>query len=693
MALHLLPVDASPSSSDIPKEPSAPFKKRPSKSQVKTACVNCKKAHLACDLSRPCKRCVHSGKEDTCRDIQHKKRGRPKLRDKKISTSTLFALQAMFQHLTPTPAAVQQMAHLSATAPSIPSLAGPTTSCSMMTIFLSMDLCCARVSDESLDFLGLYPQEFSHRSLYDFLSPTHVDTLANIHRSLLVHGSSLAGKDARIPPSTPRANAPVFAQPLAHQLLEMANGSITINQELSFKTTQNQHQPAQARFYLGGGLGANLFEPSTLQLLYIVCILSKSEDVTSPVAGATTTTKSSSALAAGSPGTLLSDDDMQQITVPSTSLPWSSSTGANHHNGSSSDASGAGLMSPLSQVMDHRASLSPTFSLDMGSDSPPAALPPLHSSSTTNMSTTTAHDDALSIITSFASAPTSAMVPVSLSPANPPPLLHHHHHQQQQQHNQPLRQGSNMSMPSPVLPTMAMLDTYSIDEPSHRASFSMVTDENQASHPLHQQQHPLANMSYAQQHAPSLLDNIVGPPTSSSSASSMSSSPSSTPTTSTSPAVSSITTKPISLHAPSITSQIHVPQQPPKRMATAPTLLSHAPVHSSMPHHHHHQPHHHHQAPTLATNNPPATGASTSILSPYHLYYQTISSSRMSSEARAHNGHTAPWTSTSRTDPPSSSLYQPATVSYYQAASSVTRSCKRLDTMNYKRSTSSNMYP
>lgn len=30
-------------------------------------------------VSRPCKRCVHLGKSDSCIDIQHKKRGRPKI--------------------------------------------------------------------------------------------------------------------------------------------------------------------------------------------------------------------------------------------------------------------------------------------------------------------------------------------------------------------------------------------------------------------------------------------------------------------------------------------------------------------------------------------------------------------------------------------------------------------------------------
>lgn len=68
------------------------------KANVSSACGPCKRAHLACDVARPCKRCVNMGKEDQCEDVpvsfialqihhckpmltfsQHKKRGRPRV--------------------------------------------------------------------------------------------------------------------------------------------------------------------------------------------------------------------------------------------------------------------------------------------------------------------------------------------------------------------------------------------------------------------------------------------------------------------------------------------------------------------------------------------------------------------------------------------------------------------------------------
>lgn len=39
------------------------------KANVSSACGPCKKAHLACDVQRPCKRCTNMGKEDQCEDV------------------------------------------------------------------------------------------------------------------------------------------------------------------------------------------------------------------------------------------------------------------------------------------------------------------------------------------------------------------------------------------------------------------------------------------------------------------------------------------------------------------------------------------------------------------------------------------------------------------------------------------------
>ncbi|OAL40427.1 hypothetical protein AYO20_00163 [Fonsecaea nubica] len=70
--------------------PVSPRATRKPKAHVASACVNCKKKHLRCDSSRPCRRCVQSGKEDSCKDVEHKKRGRPPLKPDDASSRRQF---------------------------------------------------------------------------------------------------------------------------------------------------------------------------------------------------------------------------------------------------------------------------------------------------------------------------------------------------------------------------------------------------------------------------------------------------------------------------------------------------------------------------------------------------------------------------------------------------------------------------
>ncbi|KAI8881099.1 hypothetical protein K501DRAFT_189725, partial [Backusella circina FSU 941] len=225
--------------------------------------VNCKKAHLACDLSRPCKRCVSTDKADTCQDIQHKKRGRPKLVKEDHPNKSKTKPSRLRNSVSLTPEMV--MSSFSTTQP-----AG--------SIVLTMDLCCSRVSDESLDFFGLYPQEFSHRSLYDFLLPDSTQKLARIHRSLL---DNVTNQHQSPLPITPRSSSDLFFSVPASALLSIANGSLTLKDKMAFRGKQNTIE-METNFYLGGGLGANLFDGSSLDHLYIVCILSSSNESCMP---------------------------------------------------------------------------------------------------------------------------------------------------------------------------------------------------------------------------------------------------------------------------------------------------------------------------------------------------------------------------------------------------------------------------
>ncbi|ROW09401.1 hypothetical protein VMCG_02244 [Cytospora schulzeri] len=75
------PVNSRPPTQESQQSFASPKSQRKTKGHVASACVPCKKAHLRCDAQRPCTRCMQNGKEDACVDVQHKKRGRPRLRD------------------------------------------------------------------------------------------------------------------------------------------------------------------------------------------------------------------------------------------------------------------------------------------------------------------------------------------------------------------------------------------------------------------------------------------------------------------------------------------------------------------------------------------------------------------------------------------------------------------------------------
>ncbi|KAI9358298.1 hypothetical protein DFJ73DRAFT_819553 [Zopfochytrium polystomum] len=74
VAAELPRLKSSPDLLEAPKEQKDSAK---AKVYVHKACVNCKTSHVACDISRPCQRCVRLGKAETCVDAERKKRGRP----------------------------------------------------------------------------------------------------------------------------------------------------------------------------------------------------------------------------------------------------------------------------------------------------------------------------------------------------------------------------------------------------------------------------------------------------------------------------------------------------------------------------------------------------------------------------------------------------------------------------------------
>lgn len=139
-----------------------------------------------------------------------------------------------------------------------------------------MDLCCARVSDESPQFLDMYPSELGHCSLYGLIHPESSETLSRLHRILLDNCHHHVTKPISFTP----ASSETFLTTSPTQLLTIANGSQTIRETLTFKAFGGSRLDCQ--FYLGGAFGGDVFAPTTLNQLYMVCVVSKNNNEANP---------------------------------------------------------------------------------------------------------------------------------------------------------------------------------------------------------------------------------------------------------------------------------------------------------------------------------------------------------------------------------------------------------------------------
>lgn len=150
-----------------------------------------------------------------------------------------------------------------------------------------MEICCARVSDEVQTLLGYYPQELAHRPLYSFIAPTSSEVLARLHRVLLdnvTHVASSVDSTWQRTPPTERTTSEKFFSTHPDTLTAIANGSQTVADILWMKRNDGGLEALQAQFYLGGGLGADLYQPTTLGSLYIICLLSRPTRTTAAAA-------------------------------------------------------------------------------------------------------------------------------------------------------------------------------------------------------------------------------------------------------------------------------------------------------------------------------------------------------------------------------------------------------------------------
>ena len=164
-----------------------------------------------------------------------------------------------------------------------------------LSIIMSMEVCCVKVSDETIKYWGYYPQELAHRSFYDFVSAKDLDRLARLHRLLLDNATSLVDGSIHSLAQTERTTSSLFSSVDHNELNKIANGSKSFSDSIHIKKRSGEFELYKVVVYIGGGLGADLYDATSHSKQYIVAQFRKHNyEVTSNQPSQSTTVLSSS---------------------------------------------------------------------------------------------------------------------------------------------------------------------------------------------------------------------------------------------------------------------------------------------------------------------------------------------------------------------------------------------------------------
>lgn len=290
-------------------EEHSPSSRKMAKVHVPSACLNCKKAHLACDVNRPCRRCINLGKTDTCIDVRHKKRGRPRLRDREHSANSTTMFSASNSSSSPrqgipsTPPHYGQVHHntspfatasgitrgRSISAASIGSGAGGMSRNIAMAygtpnqqypqqkhqqsstwMILSTSLHCARNSQSLPNMLGTIRQDdLLGTFLLDIIHPADVGRVENMWNLLI--------KPVDVPVQPLYAHPDTIMAMSSDDLMTPATGTVYLREEniriaqVPSPDGRTSYIVRSIGFHLGGGtFGVDLYRKHTFDRAYIV---------------------------------------------------------------------------------------------------------------------------------------------------------------------------------------------------------------------------------------------------------------------------------------------------------------------------------------------------------------------------------------------------------------------------------------
>ncbi|WVQ74243.1 hypothetical protein IAR50_003840 [Cryptococcus sp. DSM 104548] len=281
--------DSSRETATASPPPPAQIKRVGGKANVSSACGPCKRAHLACDVGRPCKRCINMGKQDQCEDVPHKKRGRPKVPRPALgepyhrpprASSGGGDMGGVGKWRGPPMYDQPYMSGPPASyGPPMPR-SGPATSYDMepphpapspyeqpFTLFTTTDFKILRASPSSFSLTGFHPNDFVNLNLLDWIHP-HDKHLIDMERNRLLSVVPY-GETALTSLDVTQA---AIAKMSELELLSPAEGMREPypNKNLRVAHADGGYSPFNVRLHLGGGFGANLWKPATLARVYLV---------------------------------------------------------------------------------------------------------------------------------------------------------------------------------------------------------------------------------------------------------------------------------------------------------------------------------------------------------------------------------------------------------------------------------------
>ncbi|KAJ1988001.1 hypothetical protein H4R33_002609 [Dimargaris cristalligena] len=235
------------------------------------------------------------GKTATCVDVQHKKRGRPKLKDRKgvmdgpvgtscINPSIMVAPIAPLTSRTHDPMVhhINQFSlagnreHHYRYQPHTPTAVLPAHRLALeVVVIMSMDYVSLRVTDNCAAILGHTPPEFLERPLTDFLYQDDIPLFLKL-RQILLDQLGLRSTISQLSAHTLQT-ADFYRMPLT-SLMVMAKRSSSTQDRMYFrKPDGGGYSLFNVRLHLGGGLGAECNRSDTYPRLYLTCHISPFE--------------------------------------------------------------------------------------------------------------------------------------------------------------------------------------------------------------------------------------------------------------------------------------------------------------------------------------------------------------------------------------------------------------------------------